>query len=103
MPVIVPKKAEFDSECICLEEFPESRFELAAKLQTEKLLYDLQCCCGCVMFVAGFQFREEFLFVRLKCDLLVGGQDRAYSFRNAQIREDAAQRLQRFVHWEYFL
>jgi hypothetical protein len=108
MPVIVPKKAEFDSECICLEEFPESRFELAAKLQTEKLLYDLQdasiyTCILVYLFVAGFQFREEFLFVRLKCDLLVGGQDRAYSFRNAQIREDAVQRLQRFVHWEYFL
>jgi hypothetical protein len=31
---------------------------------------------------------------------LVGGQDRAYSFRNTRNREDAAQRLQRFVHWE---
>jgi hypothetical protein len=50
--------------------------------------------------VAGFQFREEFLLLQLKCDLLVGGQDRAYSFRNAQNREDAAQRLQKFVHWE---
>jgi hypothetical protein len=36
------------------------------------------------LFVAGFQFREEFLPLQLKCDLLVGGQDRAYSFRNAR-------------------
>jgi hypothetical protein len=34
------------------------------------------------------------------CDRLGGGQDRAYSFRNARNHEDAAQRLQRFVHWE---
>jgi hypothetical protein len=44
------------------------------------------------LFVAGFQFREEFL-LQLKCDLLAGGRDRAYSFRNARNREDAAQRL----------
>jgi hypothetical protein len=54
MPVIVPKKAEFDSECICLEEFPESRFELAAKLQTEKLLYDLQDASTCSWLVFNF-------------------------------------------------
>jgi hypothetical protein len=41
-------------------------------------------------------FREECLLLQLKCNLLVGGQDDAYSFRNA--REDAVQRLQRFVH-----
>jgi hypothetical protein len=51
-------------------------------------------------FVAGFQFREEFLLLQLKCDLLVGGQDRAYSFRNARNRENAAQRLQRLVRSE---
>jgi hypothetical protein len=34
------------------------------------------------LFVVDFQFREEFL-LQLKCDLLAGGQDRAYSFRNA--------------------
>jgi hypothetical protein len=34
------------------------------------------------------------------CDLLVVGQNRAYSFRNVRNCEDAAQRLQRFVHWE---
>jgi hypothetical protein len=50
--------------------------------------------------LASYQFREEFLLLQLKCDLLVGGQDRAYSFRNARNREDAAQRLQRFVHWK---
>jgi hypothetical protein len=38
------------------------------------------------LFVAGFQFRQEFL-LQLKCDILVGGQDRAYSFRNVQNRE----------------
>jgi hypothetical protein len=53
------------------------------------------------LFVAGFQFREEFLLLQLKYDLLIGGQDhRAYSFPNARNREDAAQRLQRFVHWK---
>jgi hypothetical protein len=45
--------------------------------------------------VAGFQF----LLLQLKCDLLVGSQDRANAFLN---REDAAQRLQKFVHWEVF-
>jgi hypothetical protein len=43
-------------------------------------------------------FREECLLLQLKCDL-IGGQDYAYSFRNARNHEDAAQRLQRFVHW----
>jgi hypothetical protein len=33
----VPKKVELDSECLCFDEFPEDRFELAAKLQTHKL------------------------------------------------------------------
>jgi hypothetical protein len=50
--------------------------------------------------VAGFQFREGFLLLQLKCDLLVSGQDRAYPFRGARNREDVAQRLQRFMHWE---
>jgi hypothetical protein len=36
----------------------------------------------------------KMLLLQLKCDLLVGGQDRAYVFRNARNREDAAQRLQ---------
>jgi hypothetical protein len=36
----------------------------------------------------------------LKCDLLVGSQDHAYSFRNARNREHAVQRLQEFVHCE---
>jgi hypothetical protein len=71
-----PKKAEFDSECLCFDEFPEWRFELAAKLQTEKLSGDLQYG----EFLAGFQFREQFLPL--------------------QLREDAAQCLQKFVHWE---
>jgi hypothetical protein len=34
--------------------------------------------------------------LQLKCDLLVC----AYLFRNAQNCEDAAERLQRFVHWK---
>jgi hypothetical protein len=32
----VSKKAELNSECICFDEFPERRFELAGKLQTER-------------------------------------------------------------------
>jgi hypothetical protein len=58
--------------------------------QTEKLPGDLQ---DDEYFVASFQFREGFLILQLKRDLLIGGQDRAYSFRNARNREDAAQRL----------
>jgi hypothetical protein len=96
----VPKEAELDSKCLCFNEFCDRRrrFKLVAKLQTEKLpgdLQDVEC-----FFVPGFQFREEFLLLQLKCNLLVGSQDRTYSFRNARNREDAAQRLQRFVHWE---
>jgi hypothetical protein len=79
-----------------LSGFREIRFELAAKLQTEKLPGDLQDA----EYLAGFQFREEFLLLQIKCDLLVAGQDPAYSFRDARNREDAAQRLQRFVHWK---
>jgi hypothetical protein len=45
----------------------------------------------------GFQFRTEFLLLQLKCDLLLGSQDRAYSLRNGRNREDAAQRSQRLV------
>jgi hypothetical protein len=67
-------------------------------LQTKKLPDDLRNLE--YLSVGGFQFREEFLLLQLKCDHLIHGQDRAYSFRNARNREDAAQRLQRFVHWE---
>jgi hypothetical protein len=49
--------------------------------------------------LVGFQFREE-CHLQLKCDLLVGDQDPAYSFGNARNREDVAHRLQRFVLWE---
>jgi hypothetical protein len=77
----VSKKAELDSECLRFDEFHERRFEFAAKLQTEKLPGDLQNAE--YLFVAGFQFREELLFLQLKCDLLFSGQNRAYSFRNA--------------------
>jgi putative copper export protein len=52
--------------------------------------------------VAGFQFNEDFLLLQIKYDLLASGQDRAYSFRNARNRKDAAQRLQRFVDWGGF-
>jgi hypothetical protein len=75
----VSKKTELDSECVCFEKFPERRFELAAKLQTKKVPGDLQHAD--YLFVAGSQFREEFLLLQLKCDLLVGGQNRVYSFR----------------------
>jgi hypothetical protein len=64
--------------------------------QTEKLPGELQDAE--YLFVAGFQFGAEFLLLQLKYDLLVGSQDRAYSFRNVQNHEDTAQRLQRFVH-----
>jgi hypothetical protein len=65
----VSKKAETNSEWRSFNEFPERRFELAGDFQDSEYL-----------FVAGFQFREEFLRLQLKCDLLVGGQDHAYSF-----------------------
>jgi hypothetical protein len=64
------KKAELDSECPCFDEFSERRFELAAKLQTEKLPGDLQNAE--YLFLTGFQFRQEFLLLQLKFDLLVG-------------------------------
>jgi hypothetical protein len=67
--------------------------------QPEKLPRDLQDAE--YLFVGAFQFREEFLL--LQCDPLVDGQDRGYSFRNARNREDAAQRLQRFVGWEVLI
>jgi hypothetical protein len=70
-------------------EFPEQRSEFAAKLQTE----NSQAICK-----TPSTFRGWFSI----CDLLVVGQNRAYSFRNARNCEDAAQRLQRLVHWEAF-
>jgi hypothetical protein len=81
----VSKKTELYSECLCFDEFPEQRFELAVKLQTEKLPCDSQD--SEYLFVAGFQFREEFPFLQLKSNLLIGGQDRAYSFLNARNRQ----------------
>jgi hypothetical protein len=45
-------------------------------------------------------FREECLLLQLNCDLLVGSQDHAYSSGNDRNRENAAQRLQRFMHWK---
>jgi hypothetical protein len=68
---LIPKKPELYSECLSFDEFHERRFELAVTLQTEKLPRDLQDA-EC-LFVAGFQFREEFLLLPLKCDLLVSG------------------------------
>jgi hypothetical protein len=91
----IRSQIELDSESLYFDRFPERRFELAAKLQIEKLPGYLQN--PEYFFLVGFQFREEFLLLQLKCDLLVGGQYSAYSFRNARNREDAAQRLQRFV------
>jgi hypothetical protein len=38
----VLKKTELDSEYLYFDEFPERRFELAAKIQTETLPGDLQ-------------------------------------------------------------
>jgi hypothetical protein len=93
MPAIVCN-ASFSTTC------PRKPNSIQNASQTEKLPGDLQD--PEYLFVAGFRFREEFLLLQLKCDLFVGGQDRAYSFRNARNREDAAQRLQRFVYWEVF-
>jgi hypothetical protein len=92
------KKIELNSESICFDEFPERRFELAANLQIEKLPGDLKDAE--YLFVAGFQFHEDFLLLQVKYDLLASGQDRAYSFRNARNRKDAAQRLQKFMDSE---
>jgi hypothetical protein len=88
------QKAELDSECFCFDEFPQRPSELAAKQKLPGNLQDAE-----KLFVAGFQFCEE-VFLQLKCNVLVGGQASVYSFRNARNREDAAQRLQRFVRWE---
>jgi hypothetical protein len=74
----VSKKVELDSECPCFDEFPVRRFELAPKLQTEKFPGDLQDAE--YLFVLVFNFVKNF-----------------FSARN---REDAAQRLQKFVYWE---
>jgi hypothetical protein len=47
-------------ECLYFEDFPELRFELATKLQTEKHSGDLQDAE--YLFMAVFQFRQEFFF-----------------------------------------
>jgi hypothetical protein len=105
MPAIVCNASFHSTTCpkkpnsiqnACFKGFRETRFELAVKLQTEKLPDDFQDA----EYLAGFQFREEFLLLQIKCDLLVAGQDPTYSFRGARNREDAAQRLQSFVHWK---
>jgi hypothetical protein len=49
----VPKKTEFNSECLCFDEFPERRLELAAKLQIGE-----SCLC--------FKFR-----IQVKIEVLV--------------------------------
>jgi hypothetical protein len=81
-----------------LTNFPARRFELAAKLQTEKLPGHLQNAE--YLFVAGFQFREEFLLLQLKMRSS-HWRPRSRLFISKRPKcEDAAQRLQRFVHWE---
>jgi hypothetical protein len=62
--------------------------------QTEKLPGDLQNAQ--YLFVAVFKFREEFLLLQLKCNLLVDGQDRANAFQTLKI----AKMLQKFLDWE---
>jgi hypothetical protein len=91
----VSKKAK-DSECF--DEFPARRFELAAKLQTEKLPGHLQNAE--YLFVAGFQFREEFLLLQLKMRSSHWRPRSRLFISKRPKSEDAAQRLQRFVHWE---
>jgi hypothetical protein len=80
----VSKKAELDSDCLCFDEFPERRFEFATKLQTEKVPSDLQDAeYSCSWLV--FNFVKNFFFVELKCDLLVGGQNRSYKYISKNI------------------
>jgi hypothetical protein len=47
--------------------------------------------------VAGFQFREEFFLLQIKGDLSLAPRIALIYFETP---EDAAQRLQRFLHWE---
>jgi hypothetical protein len=90
-----------------LEEFPQvNRAKLRLKIQHNRLRdktygskSDFQQSQSTRNVTAGSDvlgFREEFLLLQLKCDLLVGYQDHAYSLRNARYCEDTAQRLQRF-------
>jgi hypothetical protein len=74
----VAKKVELNLESSVLTNFLSGVLN-AANLQTEKLPGDLQDAE--YLFDSGFQFREEFLLLSRKCDLRVGGQDRAYSKR----------------------
>jgi hypothetical protein len=50
----------------------------------------------------ALEFREECLLLKLKCDLLVGGQDHAHSFRNARNRKDAFTKVRALgsILWE---
>jgi hypothetical protein len=56
--------------------------------QIEKLPGDLQD-----FFMAGFQFREKFLLLRLKCDLLVEGQDPDFLGSNCSLAFFAASAI----------
>jgi hypothetical protein len=80
----VPKKVELDLDCLCFEEFGKPNY----KIRNSQVTYK----------TANAQFRGEFLPLQLKC-ALVGGQDRAYSFRNTRNHKDAVQLLHLFVHW----
>jgi hypothetical protein len=103
MPAIVYKlqydvsqKAELDLKCHCFHKFPKRHNE--AEVKHRDLRGDFQQSQPTLKVTFGF--REECLFLQLRCDLPVVGQDHAYSFRNGRNREDPVQRLQRFVYCE---
>jgi hypothetical protein len=70
--------------------------------QTEKLPGDLEDAE--YLLVAGFQFSEEFLFLQLIYDLLVGGQDRIYSFTkyHHRLKPSVFSRFFHNIQWLLF-
>jgi hypothetical protein len=75
-----PKKAELDSECRGFDEFPELRFEFAATLE----MRNSQVICK-TKFVAGFQFREEFLLLELNAVFLLATKIALIHFKTPEI------------------
>jgi hypothetical protein len=75
----MPKKAELDAECLCFDEFPERRFELV----------------NCKTTTGNLQHAEYFVRDWFSISWRISS---ATTMRSS--REDAAQRLHRFVHWE---
>jgi hypothetical protein len=77
-------------------EFPERLFELAAnyKLRNFQVIYKTPSTCSTLVFnfVKNFFFCHENAIFALAAKIAL--------IRNARNHEDAAQRLQRFAHWE---